>query len=241
MRSVEYVYKMCGGVAALLLAPLMSVPAHAARCGTSTGTIDLRFAEAARLCAAPSTAAPTAPTVAVPPVAEGNAALPDRSTVSVSMPGYQRRLQGATRAVLNSRAAPTDGLVTAIAHRYRINPHLLASMVRAESGGRRGAVSHKGALGLMQVMPATARGLGVRDPKAMLNDPVLAMTTGAIYLKQLQRQLGNDVPLVVAAYNAGPGAVIKAGRRVPNYRETQGYVRRVVGGYTSAMAGRTAR
>lgn len=150
------------------------------------------------------------------------------------MPGYQRRLAGAAREVhVRGGVAPTPALVTAIAQRYRINPRLLASMMRMESANRPDAISNKGALGLMQVMPATARGLGVRDPRAMLNNPVLAVSTGAAYLKQLQRQLGNDVPLVVAAYNAGPGAVIKAGRKIPRYRETQGYVRKVMGGYSA--------
>jgi soluble lytic murein transglycosylase-like protein len=154
------------------------------------------------------------------------------------MPGFQKRLAQATRAVRARGGGSNDALIASVAHRYRINPHLLASMVNAESAGRQRAVSHKGALGLMQVMPATARGLGVRDPRALLDDPVLAMHTGAKYLKQLQGQLGNNVPLVVAAYNAGPGAVIKAGRKVPRYRETQAYVKKVVGRYQAAQSGR---
>ena len=235
VRAVRYVV---GALSALLAAP----PAGAANCGAAP--IAKRFAEAARFCdARPERAGPAAsPPVAqaVRPIAPsgeapGFAGLP--SSVSVSMPGYRRRLANAAQAVRRTGRTPTDALVAAIAHRYRINPHLLASMMRAESAGRQGAVSNKGALGLLQVMPATARGLGVKDPRRMLTDPVLAVSTGAVYLKQLQRQLGNNVPLVVAAYNAGPGAVIKAGRRVPRYRETQGYVKKVVGDYSRAMAG----
>ncbi|WP_141243936.1 lytic transglycosylase domain-containing protein [Sphingomonas lenta] len=216
----------------------LSTPAAAQTANCGAAAIDKRFAEAARFCRSPvgRQAAAVAPAATAPvPTTPSWAERPQ--TVSVSMPGYRRRLEKAANAVRASRAAPTDALVTAIAHRYRINPHLLQSMMRAESAGRPGAISHKGALGLMQVMPATARGLGVRDPRRMLTDPVLAVSTGAVYLKQLQRQLGNNVPLVVAAYNAGPGAVIKAGRKVPRYRETQGYVRKVMGDYSRAMAG----
>jgi soluble lytic murein transglycosylase-like protein len=82
-------------------------------------------------------------------------------------------------------------------------------------------------------MPATARSLGVRDPGALLTDRTLALSTGAAYLKKLQGQFGNNVPLVVAAYNAGPGAVVKY-KGVPRYRETQGYVRTVMGRYAAA-------
>jgi soluble lytic murein transglycosylase-like protein len=204
-----------------------AIPAQAGNCDAAA--IGTRYVEALRFCG--------------PPVAETRPQpdpiiLPERSSVSVSMPGFQKRLAMATRAVRTRGGGANDALITSVAYRYRINPHLLASMVNAESAGRQRAVSHKGALGLMQVMPATARGLGVQNPNALLDDPVLAMHTGAKYLKQLQGQLGNNVPLVVAAYNAGPGAVIKAGRRVPRYRETQAYVKKVVGRYQAAQSGR---
>ena len=217
-----------GATAAAAALATCSAVAEAGTCRPDA--IGGRFVEAARLCGSSTHAAagPNEHVAASYVPVEVTA----RESVSVQMPGYQRRLAGAAREVrAKGGVAPTHALVTAIAHRYRINPRLLASMMRAESAGRPGAISNKGALGLMQVMPGTARGLGVRDPQAMLSNPVLAVSTGAAYLKQLQRQLGNDVPLVVAAYNAGPGAVIKAGRRVPKYRETQGYVRKVMGGY----------
>jgi soluble lytic murein transglycosylase-like protein len=208
-------------------AAVAAIPAQAGNCDAAA--IGTRYVEALRFCGPQTAAAP----VKVEPVD-----LPERSSVSVSMPGFQKRLAQATRAVRARGGGANDALITSVAYRYRINPHLLASMVNAESAGRQRAVSHKGALGLMQVMPATARGLGVRDPRALLDDPVLAMHTGAKYLKQLQGQLGNNVPLVVAAYNAGPGAVIKAGRKVPRYRETQAYVKKVVGRYQAAQTGR---
>lgn len=223
-------------VASCVVAASVATQAHAASCGGAA--IGARFSEAARLCDAPA-AAPVA-SVPIQSPAVQSVAFETPGTVSVSMPGYRQRLATAQRAVRASGATPTSALIAAVAQRYRINPHLLASMMHTESRGRQRAVSNKGALGLMQLMPATARSMGVRDPRAMLDDPVLAISTGAAYLKTLQRQLGNDVPLVVAAYNAGPGAVMKAGRRIPRYRETQGYVRQVLTGYSAATTA-TAR
>lgn len=218
-------------------AAVAAIPAQAGNCDAAA--IGSRYVEALRFCGPQAVEAqPQAqPQTAVDaPLPADPVAFPERSSVSVSMPGFQKRLAQATRAVrARSGGGANDALIASVAHRYRINPHLLASMVNAESAGRQRAVSHKGALGLMQVMPATARGLGVRDPRMLLDDPVLAMHTGAKYLKQLQAQLGNDVTLVVAAYNAGPGAVIKSGRRVPRYRETQDYVRKVVGRYQASQ------
>ncbi len=211
-------------VGAGVVAAAIATPAFADCDGAVIGA---RFTEAVRICkpaSGPSGGAVgyQAATVAEMPVA-----------VSVSMPGYRARLARAARAVQVSGRPHNDALVVAVAQRYRIDPHLLASIVHTESAGRPGAISNKGALGLMQVMPGTARGLGVRNPRAMLNDPVLALSTGAAYLKQLQGKLGNNVPLVVAAYNAGPGAVAKA-RGIPNYRETRGYVATVMGRYAAA-------
>ncbi|AQR73328.1 lytic transglycosylase domain-containing protein [Sphingomonas sp. LM7] len=221
--SLRFALKLVafGGVA------VAAIPAQAGNCNARA--IGTRYVEALRLCGPQDTEVRTQ----IEPVV-----LAERNSVSVSMPGFQKRLAQATRAVRAKGGGGNDALIASVAYRYRINPHLLASMVNAESAGRQRAVSHKGALGLMQVMPATARGLGVRDPNALLDDPVLAMHTGAKYLKQLQGQLGNNVPLVVAAYNAGPGAVMKAGRKVPRYRETQAYVKKVVGRYQAAQTGR---
>lgn len=208
---------------ATMIAGLFATPAAASTPSCGGQAVSARFVEASRLCAASPTAVPQA----YVPVE-----VAERGTVSVRMPGYRQRLAVAEREVRSRGGArPTSALVTAIAHRYRINPRLLASMMHTESAGNPAAVSNKGALGLMQVMPGTARGMGVRDPRAMLSNPVLAISTGAAYLKKLQSQFGNDVPLVVAAYNAGPGAVVKYKRTVPRYRETQGYVRKVMSGF----------
>lgn len=222
--------RIIAGGAGVLACGLAAAPAFATDCGG--GAIAARFSEAARFCGG---VAPT-PNVAVPrafvPVV-----VPEIRTVSIDVPGYRRRLAAAVSQVRSrGGVAAPDALVVAIGRQYRIDPHLLASMVSAESAGNPRAVSNKGALGLMQVMPGTARSLGVRDPRLLLTDRTLAISTGAAYLKRLQRQFGNNVPLVVAAYNAGPGAVVKY-RGVPRYRETQGYVRTVVGRYVAARGG----
>lgn len=208
----------------------------AAWAGCDPSAFGERFTEAARLCgnpALPGAKAPLPTAAAIPVI------VPDTpAAVSISMPGYRQRLVAAAAQVNRTSAAPTDALIAAVGRRYRIDPHLLASIVRAESAGRLDAVSHKGALGLMQVMPATARSMGVREPERLLTDRALALSTGAAYLKQLQRQFGNNVPLVVAAYNAGPGAVVRY-KGVPRYRETRGYVSQVMGRYAAARSGVT--
>ncbi len=227
-----------------MLAGTLAMPLSAAAASCGGMTLDPRFHEAVALCGAETPAAADATVPATAGLAEASAPahaepLPARS-VSIAMPGARAAQRAPARSRATRRqptAAPTP-LVAAISRRYRINPHLFASMMRQESGGRMDAVSGKGALGLMQVMPATARSVGVGDPKAMLTNPVLAMSAGAIYLKKLQKQFGNDVPLVLAAYNAGPGAVVKAGRRIPKYRETQGYVGAIMQRWQRTRQGR---
>jgi soluble lytic murein transglycosylase-like protein len=229
MTTRQAMFRLATIASGAIAAALLPTSAFAADCGTSG--IGARFSEAARFCTG---SAVPAPATTDRPVAIAPVAVRETASVSVSMPGYQRRLAAAVQQVKRrgGSAAP-DALVVAIGRKYRIDPHLLASMVSAESGGNMRAVSHKGALGLMQVMPATARSLGVSNPDALLTDRTLALSTGAAYLKKLQGQFGNNVPLVVAAYNAGPGAVVKY-KGVPRYRETQGYVRTVMGRYAAA-------
>lgn len=111
----------------------------------------------------------------------------------------------------------------ALEAQYRIPAGLLGALIRAESGGRQDAVSPVGAIGLGQLMPATARALGV-DPR----DPAQNLKGAAMYLSQQLRQFGGDVNKTLAAYNAGPGAVKKY-NGIPPYRETQDYVKRVTG------------
>lgn len=125
---------------------------------------------------------------------------------------------------LSKRRARYEHLITSNARRYRLSPALLHAVIRAESAYNHRAVSHAGAQGLMQLMPATARRYGVRDSF----DPAQNIRGGAAYLRDLLDMFDQDVKLALAGYNAGEGAVMKYGRSIPPYKETQSYVRKVL-------------
>jgi soluble lytic murein transglycosylase-like protein len=116
---------------------------------------------------------------------------------------------------------------------HGVDMELLQAMIATESGFDPAAVSPKGAVGLMQIMPATAERYGIRgdtrSPVAKkLTDPRTNIRTGTRYLRDLIRMFPGQLELAVAAYNAGEGAVQRAGNRIPNYRETQNYVKTVM-------------
>ena len=116
---------------------------------------------------------------------------------------------------------------------HRIDFELLQAVIATESGFDPQAVSPKGAVGLMQLMPATAERFGVKGDRKMplekkLTDPAINIRTGTRYLRHLVDLFPGNLELALAAYNAGEGAVQRAGNRVPNYRETQNYVRTVM-------------
>jgi len=119
------------------------------------------------------------------------------------------------------------------AERHALDPALVKAVAAAESAFRPDAVSHKGAVGLMQVMPATAARYGVKardiqQATAILKDPELNAQVGTRYLADLIRMFEGNLELAIAAYNAGEGAVLRHGRRIPPYPETQQYVARVM-------------
>ncbi len=122
---------------------------------------------------------------------------------------------------------PFGVVVAQAAGRYGIEAALLHAVISVESGYNAKAVSKRGAAGLMQLMPDTARRFGVAD----VFDPADNVRAGAQYLTELMKLFDNDIRLVLAAYNAGEAAVIKYGKRIPPYRETAAYVPKVVGFY----------
>ena len=119
-------------------------------------------------------------------------------------------------------AQDLEQIIAQAARTYNLPPGLLRAVIQVESGGNPRAVSPAGAQGLMQLMPETARGLGVQDPF----DPEQNVMGGARYLRQLLDRYGGDLDRALAAYNAGPGAVERYGG-IPPYQETQTYVRKV--------------
>jgi len=113
-----------------------------------------------------------------------------------------------------------NGLIGTTARRYQVEPALVKAVIRCESNFDARAVSSKGAQGLMQLMPATQATLGIAD----VFDPLQNIDAGVRYLATLMQTFGTDRSLLLAAYNAGPQAVIHAGYTVPNYGETQRYI-----------------
>jgi len=132
--------------------------------------------------------------------------------------------EGARRVSAGERPATASppniaGYIDDAASRYGFDPALIRAVVAAESAFDRMAVSKKGARGLMQLMPETARRFGVQD----VHDPEANLEAGVVYLRELVGRFGGDVTLALAAYNAGPEAVARYGG-VPPYEETRKYL-----------------
>jgi hypothetical protein len=130
-----------------------------------------------------------------------------------------------------------DSFIVDSSRRYSIDPLLIYSQMHQESSFKLRATSNKGASGLMQLMPATARRLGVSN----IYDPKQNIEGGVKYMRLLMDMFGQDVNLALAGYNAGEGAVIKYGNTIPPYSETQEYVRRISSRYASISDGSFAR
>jgi len=136
---------------------------------------------------------------------------------------YQREEVETTEASPPPKADGIPGLVEAASDRHQVDADLINSVIRAESSFDPRARSPKGAQGLMQLMPATAATLGVKDAY----EPRDNIEAGTRYLRQLLEQYNGDAVKALAAYNAGPGRVEQY-QGVPPYRETRSYVRRVI-------------
>ena len=139
-----------------------------------------------------------------------------------------------THQILNREFTPQDidAAIDEAAARHHVDPSLVRSVVKVESNFNPNAVSRKGAMGLMQLMPSTARSLNVSNPF----DPAQNVDAGVRHLRRLLDNYGGNVRLSLAAYNAGSGAVARSAG-VPHFRETQNYVRRITSLYNSGDTG----
>jgi hypothetical protein len=144
--------------------------------------------------------------------------------IRIGPSSVRRSSPGGGLAEMQRRRRAIEPVVAAVARDTQLRPELLHAVIRAESAYQSDAVSRKGAVGLMQLMPATAERFGVRDRR----DPQQNIRGGATYLRQLLDMFDNDLRLALAAYNAGENAVLKYGRQIPPYPETQQYVERVL-------------
>jgi soluble lytic murein transglycosylase-like protein len=166
--------------------------------------------------------------------ANGNLVLSDKkpadATVLKTYTVPQAETVRATRYARTDRSGGYDDLISENAMLHGVRADLVRAVMQVESAFNPYARSPKGALGLMQLMPATIRQFGVRNPF----NPTENIRAGVAYLRQLLDRYQNDEQLALAAYNAGPGAVDKHGQNVPPYRETRNYVKQI-----GRMAGRS--
>ncbi|NKC14894.1 MAG: transglycosylase SLT domain-containing protein [Gammaproteobacteria bacterium] len=144
--------------------------------------------------------------------------------------GWEHR-DGAAPGFEQGSKAKYNALIDRLAKRYNMDTLLIHAVVRAESSYNPNAISKAGAVGLMQLMPETAKRFGVRNRR----DPADNLRGGIIYLRHLML-IFDDLKLALAAYNAGEGAVMRHGKRIPPYKETQTYVRRVLRFYQQGRA-----
>jgi soluble lytic murein transglycosylase-like protein len=154
--------------------------------------------------------------------ADQSAAAPDASNTTAAAPA--------------SAPQTLDQMVHEVAARYNVDPELVRAVVSTESNWNPHAVSRTGAQGLMQLVPSTAHDLGVRNAF----DPQQNLDGGVRYLRMLLERYGGDLDKALAAYNAGPGAVDRAGG-VPHIAETESYVRHVTATYNHPYADRASR
>ena len=163
--------------------------------------------------------------------ANGNLVLSDKPkdpsaksySLAVPTPVATTGVYRTTRPTVSRRAALYDEVIEQEAAANAIDPNLVRAVIQAESAFNPSARSHKGAMGLMQLMPGTAREYGVLDPY----NPIENIRAGVAYLKKLLVRFSDNVELALAAYNAGPAAVERYGTKVPPYRETRNYVAKI--------------
>jgi soluble lytic murein transglycosylase-like protein len=132
---------------------------------------------------------------------------------------------------MSERVKAFKPTIEALSQQHGVDSKLVMALIKQESGFNPNAVSSAGAQGLMQLMPATAKGLGVTNPM----DPTQNLAGGIKYLKSMLDRHNGNIPLALASYNAGPGAVAKYDG-IPPYKETQNYVRSILKTYLKSQA-----
>ncbi|MDR0548638.1 MAG: lytic transglycosylase domain-containing protein [Deltaproteobacteria bacterium] len=144
----------------------------------------------------------------------------------------QVKNQVPARPVLDKKAKRYEDLILAVAEQNNVSPALVRAVIQAESKFNHEAVSSQGAVGLMQVLPSTARSMGVQSALTPLEN----LTAGTRYLKVLLDQFGDDERLALAAYNCGPDAIRRYGNELPPFRETRKFVSMVLEYYHSQIS-----
>jgi soluble lytic murein transglycosylase-like protein len=167
--------------------------------------------------------------------ASGTLVLSDKPRSDASSPAtYAVHGSAAIRTTVkparSARQREYDHLIEHYARAHGVSADLIRAVIQAESNFNPRAVSVKGAMGLMQLMPATARELGVTDPF----EPADNIRGGVAYLSRLLTKYNQNVELALAAYNAGAGNVERYGNAVPPFRETRNYVKKITGNAASA-------
>jgi hypothetical protein len=158
---------------------------------------------------------------------------PPKPPASIYMPGEISFL-GQNRPAVSIDRDGAEKLVREAAERHHVDPALVRAVIETESNWNPSARSHKGAIGLMQLIPTTAQRFGVNDAF----NPKQNVDAGVRYLKTLLERYNGNLDLALAAYNAGEGAVDRA-HGVPSYRETRNYVQRVQDAYFRPGSGRS--
>jgi Transglycosylase SLT domain len=224
--------------------PLLAAAAETAPVSAPASRPDLDVKDMSMNGGSPPPPAPHLPGPPLPPHARppGEEGVIKDQAEAVSPPAPADNLETIRRAAdllaevnaaLGAPRSPYGQLIYDIAIRHQVNPQLVAAMIHVESAFNPRAVSRKGACGLMQLLPGTARRFGLTKKKDLF-DPQKNLEAGVRYLKWLTQRFGGDVEKILAAYNAGEGAVERFGG-IPPYRETQQYVGKIFGllGFTT--------